>query len=129
MRRSVAGRALVPLIGLWLMSNSGFFVVAAPCRMHAAMGSTHESMRMPASEQHSHDAQHDHGPKPSTPHGCECAGTCLSLSQQLALFDVAALPESVGPSAALKPTQPNTRPRHAVRDLPVATGPPSSLHT
>jgi hypothetical protein len=127
MRGSIAGRVLVPLIGLWLMSNGGFFGVISPCPMHG-VGSTHESMSMPASESHSHDAQHQHGSNKSASHGCDCAGRCGHQSQQFVLFDPVALPQGAGFSASVQPSYSQAGPLHGVRHLPFATGPPTRLH-
>jgi len=108
------------------MSNGGFFGVISPCPMHG-VGSSHESKSMPASESHSHGAQHHHDSKHSGAQGCDCAGRCGHLSQQFALLDLVALPAVVGFAPAAQLSLPHASPLSGVRRLPFATGPPSSL--
>jgi len=126
MRRSVAGRVLTPLIGLWLMSNSGFVLVVPPCPMHG-VGATHASMSMPAGATHSSGAPHHHGSKSADTHGCDCAGRCENLPQHLALFDLVTLTAAVGTCTLVQASDPQVRALSGVRHLPFATGPPPRL--
>jgi hypothetical protein len=126
MRRSVAGRVLSPLIGLWFVFNSGFFLVVPPCPMHGG-GATHASMSMPSSAGHSLGALHHHGSKSTDLHGCDCAGRCGNPPHQFALLDLSALTPAMGIRTAVQPSHHQLRAPSSVRHLPFATGPPARL--
>ena len=126
MRRSLAGRVLSPLIGLWFMANSGLFLVLPPCPMHGA-GATHASMSMPSSAGHSLGAPHHHGSKSADAHGCDCAGRCGNPPHQFALLELPPLTPAVGTHTSVLASYHQLPAPSSVRRLPFATGPPPRL--
>src|ERR1700680_1555604 len=126
MRRPIAALALAPLMGLWLMSNSGLFLAVPPCPMHG-VGGAHASMSTPAHAAHSLGGSHHHGSKSADQHGCDCAGRCGHLPQQFALFDLVTFTSVVASFTSVQASHPQSRVPSGVRHLPFATGPPPGL--
>jgi hypothetical protein len=111
-----------PLIGLWFVFNSGFFLAVPPCPMHGA-GAMHASMHMPSST----GAQHHHGSKSADLHGCDCAGRCGNPPHQFALIDLPALTLALDTHTSVPASHHWLRAPSNVRHLPFATGPPTHL--